>query len=89
MEFDKWIKSQRYGKCSNAVEMAMRQAWEAGAKNEREKLLVDMDAADDCGCGVPCDCFTCQTAKYVIKARSNAKYTPPGCISPRITEFYP
>jgi hypothetical protein len=38
MEFDKWIKSQQYGKYSSAAEMAMRQAWEAGALKYSELL---------------------------------------------------
>ena len=40
MEFDNWLKKQRYGKCSSAVEMAMRAAWIAGAIAEERKACT-------------------------------------------------
>ena len=37
-------------------------------KAERERCITAVKAADDCGCVVPCDCFSVGSAIYAIRA---------------------
>lgn len=43
-------------------------ALRAALAAERKRCIAAVDAADDCGCGVPCDCYSVGTAIYAIKA---------------------
>lgn len=45
---------------------------------EREACIVAINAADDCDCGMPCDCFSSGSAVWAIKARSNLEITGRG-----------
>ena len=70
MTFEEWESA---GKKLGSMEREFaRSAWEAATIAEREACLSAVQAADDCGCGVPCDCYSVGSAIYAIKARSNA-----------------
>jgi hypothetical protein len=44
-------------------------------RREREAILDAIDEADNCGCGIPCDCFGVSDARRVIKMRYTAELT--------------
>lgn len=45
------------------------EAWQESARQEREACIAVIQAADDCECGVPCDCFGAGSAIAAIRAR--------------------
>ena len=85
MTFDEWWKNYCEFKPSDRVTYAAREAWNAGRaffdcsdaireaiKAEREACIAEIDAANNCECGAPCNCFGASLAKLVITLRSNA-----------------
>ena len=46
---------------------------EIAQESERKACIAAINAADDCDCGMPCDCFGSGAAIWAIKERSNAK----------------
>ena len=56
---------------SELINAAWEEATKAGRKAGREDCIAAIKAADDCGCGVPCDCFGASSAISVIRMLSN------------------
>jgi hypothetical protein len=44
-------------------------------RREREAILAAIDEADNCGCGIPCDCFGASDVRRVIKMRYTEELT--------------
>ena len=60
---DKWFDYEdEFIALSNRIENA-----------ERNEILKALRKADDCGCGVPCDCYSLGTATHVVKSRPGYK----------------
>jgi hypothetical protein len=52
-----------------------RRLVEIAQERERKACITAINAADDCDCGMPCDCFSSGSAVWAIKERSNVKLT--------------
>lgn len=66
---EKWWLECRNGLSRSAI----AELWSRAQESERQACVAAIDAANDCECGIPCDCFGAGAAKWVIMERSNAK----------------
>lgn len=68
MTFEEFWNAQDAKFKNNNLREQIHDVWVAATNAAREACIAAIDAADDCGCGVPCDCFGAGGAIAAIKA---------------------